>query len=554
MQPTATTTLSEVPSLQTSLDGVLLTLPLGSPTSQVAGAPQPRLRPTPSLIALPPELLSHILNYLRTSARNPSPDLASLSSTCHFLRDFVEPTLYHTIIGTWPSTTFGQSNYIHQYEHRLTYLLRTLVSRPSLASHVRHLRLERWNMPNRDANATEMFRRIFGQRQTEKLEALIRRMKFEFPEGGAWWIYNMVTGSADATAAVLLPMFENLETLTLKIDNGRENQHPVCLWRVLRHLLVNKGLSQFGRLRDVSITTTHSWRMSLDRYDSDLRDLVPLLFLPSIRHLRIFVLDKSLFTWPASLASFAVSSKSPLTSLTLANSKVESLGHLLQACPYLRSLDYTINLLVEFRTSRFFRCRDLSESLSHVRDTLEDLSIHVFTFSAYDDLRLYPLGLQCGPQGDHSLLALHTFPKLRTLTIAPAMLLGLGNSTGWTLGEALPRCLERLWLAQDFKDFEPQWGWERKNVLPLLTEYVLNKEAIAPKLKVVGFEGDKPTPWTRRMRMPVWCTEESWKNAIWPMAETECEDLVQMANRKGVAVEVVEREYAANWFPSPLSF
>ncbi|KAF8448181.1 hypothetical protein BDZ91DRAFT_768680 [Kalaharituber pfeilii] len=490
MQPTATTTLSEVPSLQSSLD----------------------------------ELLSHILNYLRTSARNPSPDLASLSSTCHFLRDFVEPTLYHTIIGTWPSTTFGQSNYIHQYEHRLTYLLRTLVSRPSLASHVRHLRLERWNMPNRDANATEMFRRIFGQRQTEKLEALIRRMKFEFPEG------------------VLLPMFENLETLTLKIDNGRENQHPVCLWRVLRHLLVNKGLSQFGRLRDVSITTTHSWRMSLDSAVA-----VPPVYTPppDIRARQVAFYMAS---------QFAVSSKSPLTSLTLANSKVESLGHLLQACPYLRSLDYTINLLVEFRTSRFFRCRDLSESLSHVRDTLEDLSIHVFTFSTYDDLRLYLLGLQCGPQGDHSLLALHTFPKLRTLTIAPAMLLGLGNSTGWTLGEALPRCLERLWLAQDFKDFEPQWGWERKNVLPLLTEYVLNKEAIAPKLKVVGFEGDKPTPWTRRMRMPVWCTEESWKNAIWPMAETECEDLVQMANRKGVAVEVVEREYAANWFPSPLSF
>ncbi|KAI1496953.1 hypothetical protein F5X99DRAFT_398516 [Biscogniauxia marginata] len=287
---------------------------------------------------------------------------------------------------------------------------------------------------------------------------------------GESFILELRRGAMDAFVALLISQLPNLESLYPGKNFTRESRFVGMILRssVCEPTNRNSGLPTFKCLRDVSAIYFALHPGTRPRTDTgNIRDVLPLFYLPSVRRIVASIDNPATFTWPATYPPDPTN----LSSLDLTIIREGSLGHVLSATRGLKALSWDLFRRDEdnFHADRI----DLDQiiiDLSHVQSTLTDLTI-----SAAKLLPVPIIG---------NLKPLVGFEALKRLEIPIPSLLGYSPDKTRFFEEVLPRNLEfltitddmllqwkhewtsfslwtkiRVWLTGDWKTYTPHlWG------------------------------------------------------------------------------------------------
>ncbi|CAO2647107.1 Nn.00g080290.m01.CDS01 [Neocucurbitaria sp. VM-36] len=447
------------------------------------------------LFDIPAELLEEILSPLSID------DLSRLSRTCTALHKFLSPHVYRTIDWYW------EDNHPCPPYH---LLLRTLLSSPHLAGHVKTIKLrgggivernawkdDEWNDTSGLWSVPVRARSIWtdGQRSAASFNtADMRRVRIVVLTIDSYrvneWMHGFQEGNVDLVVALLLHQTQSIELLDLGIGLIQYSKFIPKTFRslidscitasVYPHLMVAK----LGH--DGPRTPKGTWA------NLDLFRL--FFFLPKLVHLDTVLLEPVVFGWPS--PTLTPKSKS-LSKLVLEKSTAPEmmLERMLRCTPNLRHLVYDYTRLVAYGAPHWesfvdmfpqrqmimyilIHCQYLSKALAHVKDTLESLVFKIqFDSDYYTDLNA-PLdcGYICGLVGRVKIL--NQMLRLKNLEISWALLMGWQPSLPWDTdveepnfhrpgisnngtntgdfpwASILPPNIERLRLRDDLSDLE----------------------------------------------------------------------------------------------------
>ena len=214
----------------------------------------------------------------------------------------------------------------------------------------------------------------------------------------------------DAFVALLLSQPLRLRTLSVK---GSFLCDSKFIGLVFRSMIFEPEAYHCGLrldLRQLEMVTlqTSCNHFRLHNNARNTADLLPILYLPSIKQFSASIDNPTIFTWPAT----SPPSPSRLHSLTLYNIREPFLGQLLSVTDHVQFLHwqwYYYHQAYERRfCTRTLDLTQISESLSQVQDTLTDLVV-----SAINQYDPEPLSLTI--RG--SMHRLVDFKKLKKLTL-----------------------------------------------------------------------------------------------------------------------------------------
>lgn len=392
----------------------------------------------------PRELLHMVLRHLSRE------DLSALSCTSKQYRSLVEPTLYREICWTNANRRPWSQLPVH-------LLLRSLLSRPELASHIHFLAM--------CCKKTHIWIRkktpYFMSTELERIKSLISSFHFTAEKV---WISALHRGDLDLFIALLISQSTNLRRLHLFKDYLMNTRF---IGAILENAVAANSLCclehvQYGE--DVPSADGFA------PYDSiGYCQVGPLFSISTMKSIRMSLLNLDILWLGPNVPV------SGLKSLVLHHSQVseEDLGKLLLATPSLKSLEYQPWISVnEFPPSpkqrwEYFDCTQLSYSLAHLQGSLERLFISIHFFSK----RRPNIGIDGwkfrGVSG--KLKTLRDFDKLSSLTIPTTLL------SDWTPD------MERFHRLQDVPS-------RLANLLPTSTlEYIL----ISDDLSELVVRGDR---------------------------------------------------------------
>jgi len=316
-------------------------------------------------------------------------------------------------------------------------LIKALVSSPSLARSVRHLRLAGlvprsiWTDPGHTSLSNEEFHLI---RSVLPRESAISR---------AGWLRRLDNGCPHAFAALLLVCLPNLRSIDLgpQFQDSLQMLGPGLLTSILQHLDVAA----------VGVASEKAW-MGGGRGPFRQADRFPQLLLLHLVGVRSLYLNLPQPCIPHDWSIIACGAPTTcLEKLELAFTCLNEhdLAHLLQVCPNLRDFKYdywtTSPLLDNAEThhdpytpdrqsERLVETQVLQSSLNIVHKSLVTLHIHLV------------------PPTDRTNQNLRSidFSRYKSLTElhAPLQLL-VSKDSPRSLADSLPRSLQRLWLNDD---------------------------------------------------------------------------------------------------------
>lgn len=416
-----------------------------------------------SFLDCPGELQADILRLL------PFPDLVSLSLVSKNARSLAEPLLYADISLTWT------------WDHLpgLAPLLRTLLEKPGLSHHVRNLHLngtgftKKFNHANVEPPALSV--------SALPLESASARIRSTGVPHAQQWVDELEAGAADALVALLVSMLPNLACLHLDANFTIVNTY---LGHLLRCALATDSdatkvdLPKFPHLRQVTFSRrTHEWR---HRNVNNSADVLPFFFLPNVRRLSISIDNPKEFAWPTARTP------APITSLELFRLRETRLGPLLSRLRSLRALHwhwYYQENIDSHAGGPVIQLNAMAEALSHVADTLTDLTIEAETAP---DI----LGGEYEPphvESQGSLKALGKLTNLRTLCLPWLFLMGssplaaVESAVG--LGELLPPSIEVLTMTGELLDHE-QFNWQDDIIVQAIESALGNQNAMSQLTKL----------------------------------------------------------------------
>lgn len=288
------------------------------PPSQSVGNPPP-YQPQSKICQLPYEVFDIIFQSLPvweldqsilhgSFHRENRYALSSLSQSCRGLRHLTEPVLYSTIVGQdrnqdyWEfesaekRTEVGSSN----RRGRILKLLRTLLSRPRLAYYVKSLVIlprqdSSNNCPSRDKWLMWRY-----QLQTQFFTSNSLLQKF--------FIADLLRGSTNAEAALLLGLSSNIEHLHLGITPNSFDVIDPWLIRILRDARLKHHSYRYSQLERITLLHCTQRKNLDDRFDvPPNRIFLELLRIPTLKCFETGV-DLHRFsvhdTMPSDLTSF----------------------------------------------------------------------------------------------------------------------------------------------------------------------------------------------------------------------------------------------------------
>ncbi len=314
---------------------------------------------------LPIELVHEVLHLLRRK------DQSVLSCVSKRHRALVEPTLYRDI--RWEPVDVGNQS------PPVDFLLRTIVSRPELASYIRFLSIC-CRKPDFDSvlaefpgNGKHRSRPDFVAGESERIRSMITSLNCNAEN--AWMTY-VNKGEVDVFIALLVSQSTNLRRLRLTYEEG-----TCFLGAVLEKAVAENSLRALEHVEYGSCAQVVKDIIQDEIFDYS--QVKPLFSLPSIETLSMSLPSQGLF-WPGPQVPM-----SGLKSLVLHHSEIseEHLGSLLFATPCLQSLEYNawINvdhiLLPPNEPWGYFSCAQLSHSLAQVQKSLRHLCISITFFS-----------------------------------------------------------------------------------------------------------------------------------------------------------------------------
>jgi hypothetical protein len=407
----------------------------------------PRLSPMAALVGLPIELLENVLVDLEID------DISSLSRTCKDAHRYLSPRVYHSINWCWKD------------DHRCPpyhLLLRTLLSNPSLAFHVKTINIhgdaitqkrgdqDKWPWRNIDHNwrFTEKTQSTWldGQRRRfslksqdwQRIKAVVSNIALH-REDMTNWLQELYRGNVDAFVALLVRQCQKVEQLSIGFGFMHRS---VFLPKVFRRLIDTSKIH-------VVYPNLRSATFSLDEPREILGAVTHLdcfrlfLFLPSLVRFDTVFLEPVVFGWPSPTLTPQPAALSALI-LRKCTASEKVLEQILRCTPSLRHLVYDYHRLVAVGLAHYetykedeepcwplpkvlIQCHILSKALAHVKDTLESLVIKIrFDSDSYTEIDC-PWNAQFSCCLVGRVKGLDEMPKMRSLEISWALLLGWGS-------------------------------------------------------------------------------------------------------------------------------
>ncbi|KAL5043000.1 hypothetical protein BDW71DRAFT_216649 [Aspergillus fruticulosus] len=278
-------------------------------------------------------------------------------------RTIAEPPLYSKIQFTWQKKHAYYSDL--ERPPPIAQLLRTFISKPQLAAHIRRLHLDgkAWAVY---ATRFKLPKIHIPEDQLAEPVAFIRRTGVPYRD---WWSTELRDGSIDALVALLLAQLSCLNYLRL----GRAfTRQSALTGMMLRSAICESGTFKLGNFQ-------HLQELSFLRQNPDT------------------------WTWPAPHAPVP----SKLKTLNLTNIREGCLGEILAVTKNLETLHW-----------KWYYDSGVAAALSHVQGTLTDLTITADCqpAAAVGD-QFFP-----GLEATGSLRALVNFGRIKTLRIPLAFL------------------------------------------------------------------------------------------------------------------------------------
>lgn len=307
-------------------------------------------------------------------------DLSALARTSRKNRILVEPALYREI--RWKSEDLKKS--IHP---PIDLLLRTIISRPELASLVQCLALCYWKpswayMDVRDRGC-ESYKPDFTSQEMEQTVLLIKSLHMPAERR---WLTGLRCGKVDLFFALLISQLTALRRLYLP-----SNYHQIdsFFFGVFLERAILRGLFHTLELVDYSNGHEDDLDQSEKRpVNMGLDHVLPLFSLTSLKYLRT-PLPNHTISWPGGHVPI-----SGLKTLVLhhCHASPARLGQLLLATAALKTLIYDAWIDVDLppinkpswvNSWEIFDSCELNLALDHLKESLEQLHISIHFFSKH---------------------------------------------------------------------------------------------------------------------------------------------------------------------------
>ncbi|PYI01921.1 hypothetical protein BO78DRAFT_378087 [Aspergillus sclerotiicarbonarius CBS 121057] len=462
---------------------------------------KPKHQAAPGIISCPAEILDLVFQLLSPA------DLRVFGRVNKAFRNYVEPLLYSKIQWTWLKA---------ESPPPITLLVRKILCRPQLATYITNIHFEsdtfcRWSF--------KVVPKIPFTSELNEPIAFIRKTGVSYTD---LWIQELCQGITDAWLALLLAQLPRLKCLYLSPNFTQQSK---LIGMVLRSAIepAYYGLPDFRHLRDVSFHLRVGDRSRKKRNDKNTTDVLPFFYLPSIQHLSASIENPVIFTWPA--AHLPVPN---LTSLDLNFVREAHLGQLLSVTQNLKTLRWAwyFDISVEDQfTTPIVDLDQIDTALSHVRDTLTDLTILAECGTGLD-----PFLPSIKTEG--SLKSLVNFNKLKRLQIPLPFLVGFAQDTTKRLQDVIPRNIEFLVITDNLKQQNqdvadrtgwPLWEWEDHVIIDLIRLWLEDWRACTPHLRGI----------TLRLEWTDWELDE-W------LPETTVQQLRDLGAQAGVEIEIID--------------
>ena len=392
------------------------------------------------------------------------PDLLRICLTHPQLHQLARPVLYSSV--ELPSG-FGPNA-----SHPITSLLRTILSQPEVARHIRRLSFI--------SNHTHTTNGVWT-RNVEKapkfpvspsdLEAAAQFVKeCEVPYRDSW-IDALQTATMDAYLAVLLVNLPSVDYLRIEPTLLIETEF---VGRVLKSSLCDMPPSLVlpaGHPASLQVLR----HLSLYRSDyspiPNTPNILPVFYLPSVKKMTIHVDDPAdEFRWPTSTSPQAFG----LESLEVEGLHEAHLRNLLSATPSLRSLTWTREYSVESVYSAgplvpgpIISLHTLRTSLAVVKDTLTKLEIRARDHSVGDRLTDRNRSTNLSFSGPLRSLCLAEFEHLKVLEVPSEFIMGFPASSA--LEDNLPPNIEDLTISMEASwSFWHEWDFDSLSESPYI--------------------------------------------------------------------------------------
>ncbi|KAH6880833.1 hypothetical protein B0T10DRAFT_581538 [Thelonectria olida] len=413
------------------------------------------------LLDCPLEVIQAVLQRLSPT------DLYALCLTNKALRILAEPHLYSTIEWTWER--------IHT-PPPIDLLLRSLLRRPELSQHVRTLIIRgclgfgNTTPPTTSTDALDMDKVIqFIQSTTVPFVPL--------------WIDEALGGTVDSLFTALVSQLSNITHLGL----GSNLTHQSMLFgMMLRSALVRPtycSLPNFQKLQKV----TYSRNLEPRRYPavrgyaglagSSSPDALSLFYLPAVQHISACITNPAVFSWPA-----YVPDPSTLTSLDISMLREPHLGGLLRVTKSLQKLRWQWwQEPMWGGITPIINLEQLLDALSHVRETLTDLSLT--GICSMNDGGNWPPLERRGSLRD--MVGFHKLVQFR----APLAFF-----------HSLPSNVEDVTIGDDFVDNE-NYDWGEGDIFDLIRLWLETGKESTPSLRKLSYSLLETRPrWGSEMR------------------------------------------------------
>lgn len=458
--------------------------------SSTGSSPQPT-----TLLDFPVDIIDSVFQILSPN------DLCAVSLACTHLRKLAEPFLYSRISWTWETSRTPP----------IIHLLRSILSRPELAAHVQSLTLDGDTFHLTEYAGRPPKLSVIGPELDQPI-AFIERLNV--PHGDLW-IKELRAGTMDAFIAVLLAQLSQLRYLRVAPNFAKESQSTGMVLKSALCDSVDRGLSKFERLQDVSFNIKTD--MSRERGVRNTTDVLPFFYLPEIQHISASIDNPVIFEWPAIHAP----TPSKLTSLDLTIIREEHLGHILSATTCLKTLTWKWYYREPFRDQsrepiidRFGKpvidLDQIFEAMAPVRDTLTELAISAACDMSQASPEPPPLAIK------GSLKGLVEFNALKRLEVPLPFLFGFSPQRVRPLKSIMPRNIEFLTIKHDL--------W-------LQEENEMDACTVVGTIRLWLENGKQFTPHLRSIFIVVDPTDDEW------CAETR-DELKGICDPAGVQVDI----------------
>jgi hypothetical protein len=422
-----------------------------------------------SILQCPAEILGLIVDHLSAS------DRAAMCRAHSYLRAITEPRLYSTV--EWTAET--------PYWPHMLQFIHTIIRRPQLADFIKCVLLTR-NTPEwtQNDNRNEVPKLPISEVDLDGLADCVKAFEVSYSDQ---WIEALKQGTMDAFIALLLSLLPNIEGFHIGRGFSRQTHFIGMMLRSsLCETLKANRLPCFQKVSSANIVCNDPGDNDGEYKDlKNTDDVLPLFYLPGAVFYTLLIDNPVIFSWPGANPPNATK----LRSLRLMMLREGHLGHILSATPNLQKLDWEWLYRPDLRDAFVTDTIDLdqiSEDLSHIRDTLIELSVT----GKYSGCHVEPETPRIYFNGSFNTFS--NLNILKVLEVPLPFLVGFSRDEWHSvrIEDALPKSLEWLIIMTDMMDYE-QFQWTDLDVLDLFQRWLEDWKNLTPDLRGVRFHRNR---------------------------------------------------------------